>query len=182
MGQNQLIYATLSITHFMTIQDLNNMDQRELRELLYRCCGSRSWSKMMLTHFPTEDMIELLDNAEEVWNECSEEEWKEAFSQHPRIGDLESLKAKFDDGPAGEEQASVKNASGEVLENLASANEEYEKKFGYIFIVCASGKSPEEMLDLLRRRMNNQPATEIRIAADEQMKITRLRLEKMLQS
>ena len=166
----------------MTIHDLNNMDQRELKELLYQCCGSRGWSKMMLTHFPTEDLVELIENAEEAWNECSEEEWKEAFSQHHRIGDLETLKARFEGNAAGEEQASVKSASRETLEELARANEEYEKKFGYIFIVCASGKSPEELLELMKSRMNNPPAIEMRIAADEQMKITRLRLEKMLQS
>jgi len=166
----------------MTIHDLNSMDQRELRDLLYQCCGSRGWAKMMLTHFPAEDMIDLFENAEEVWYECSEEEWKEAFEQHPRIGDLKTLREKYAGSEAGKEQAGVFDASDQTLDALAEANNAYEKKFGYKFIVCATGKSPEEMLGLVHSRLENNPTVELKNAADEQMKITRLRLEKVLQS
>ena len=164
----------------MTIADLNNMEQRKLRELLFGCCGSTGWSKMMLTHFPAEDLVDLLENAEEVWNECSEDEWKEAFAQHPRIGDLKALEEKFAGSDAAGEQASVMNASVATIQALAEANQEYEEKFGFIFIVFASGKSPEEMLGMIHSRLKNSKEAEIRIAADEQMKITRYRIEKLL--
>ncbi len=165
----------------MTIQDLNTMDQRKLREYLYECCGCTSWSKMMLTHFPAEDISELLENAKEAWYECSEDEWKEAFAQHPRIGDLKALEEKYSSTPAAGEQAAVMTAPPETLRELADANREYEDKFGYIFIVFASGKSPEEMLEIIRARMKNSPAVEIKVAADEQAKIMGMRLEKLLQ-
>lgn len=166
----------------MTIHDLNSMDQRKLRDLLYQSCGSKGWAKMMLTHFPAEDLVDLLENAEEVWYECSEDEWKEAFTQHPRIGDLETLKEKYGSTPAAGEQAAVLAASPQTLQALSDANQEYEKKFGFIFIVCASGKSAEEMLGMIHTRLKNSPAEELRNAADEQMKITRMRLEKLLMS
>lgn len=137
---------------------------------------------MMLTHFPAEDLVDLLENAEEVWYECSEDEWKEAFTQHPRIGDLETLKEKYGSTPAAGEQAAVLAASPQTLQALSDANQEYEKKFGFIFIVCASGKSAEEMLGMIHTRLKNSPAEELRNAADEQMKITRMRLEKLLMS
>lgn len=164
----------------MTIQDLNTMDQRKLREHLYECCGCTSWSKMMLTHFPAEDISELLENAKEVWYECSEDEWKEAFSQHPRIGDLKALEEKYSSTTAAGEQAAVLTAPPDTLRELVDANREYENKFGYIFIVCATGKSPEEMLEIIRARMNNSPAVEIKVAADEQAQIMMLRLKKLV--
>ena len=164
----------------MTIHDLNSMDQRKLKELLVECCGSNGWAKMMLTHFPAEDLVDLLENAEEVWYECSEDEWKEAFAKHPRIGDLKTLEEKYADKSAAGEQASVLTAGPQTLEALAEANREYEEKFGYLFIVCASGRSAEEMLGMIHARLKNTAAAEIRIAADEQMKITRLRLQKIL--
>lgn len=164
----------------MTIQDLNNMDQRELRDLLYTCCGSQGWSKIMMMHFPTDSFEELIENAEEEWKECSEDEWKEAFTQHPRIGDLQALREKFSNGREAGEQAGVVNAPDEVLEELARANREYEDKFGYIFIISAAGKSAAQILKNLRERLNNTPETELQTAAAEQMKITRLRLERLL--
>jgi 2-oxo-4-hydroxy-4-carboxy-5-ureidoimidazoline decarboxylase len=164
----------------MTIHDLNNMEQRKLRDLLFECCGSRGWAKMMLTHFPAEDLVDLLENAEEVWNECSEDEWKEAFSQHPRIGDIKALEEKYAGSDAAAEQATVMSASKETIQALAEANREYEEKFGFIFIVYASRKSPEEMLGMIHSRLKNSKESEIRTAADEQMKITRSRIEKLL--
>ena len=103
---------------------------------------------------PVEDLIDLFEDAEEKWYECTEDDWKEAFSHHPRIGDLDALKIKFaNDQFASNEQGSINEASTEVLKEIAHANKAYEEKFGYIFIVCASGKSAEEMLNLLRARL-----------------------------
>ena len=114
---------------------------------------------------------------------CSEKDWKEAFSHHPKIGDLESLKKKFSStaGWASDEQSGVNTASQQIIEALADGNKKYEEKFGYIFIVCAAGKSAEEMLAIFKSRLQNSPEVEIEIAADEQNKITKLRIEKLLE-
>ena len=167
----------------MTLHDLNTMDQRLLKEELMKCCGSTSWVKMMMTYFPADDLVELLEDAEEVWYELSKDDWKEAFSHHPRIGDLESLKQKFASTAewASGEQSGVNTASQQVLEALAEGNRLYEEKFGYIFIVCATGRSAEEMLEMLQLRLQNSPAEELEIAADEQNKITKLRIEKLVE-
>lgn len=167
----------------MTLHDLNTLSQPQLREVLKKCCSSTSWVKMMMTHFPAEDLVEILETAEETWYSCSEDDWKEAFSGHPEIGDVSALEEKFKSTAAwaGNEQSSVRQSSKETIEALAEGNRLYRDKFGYIFIVCATGKSAEEMLGLLHARMQNNPAEEIRIAAEEQNKITKLRLEKLLE-
>lgn len=136
----------------------------------------------MLPFFPADDLVELLEDAEEQWFKCSEEDWKHAFAQHPKIGDLDSLKRKFasTDQLASVEQSGVNSASQNTIEALAEANKKYEDKFGYIFIVCATGKSADEMLGILQARLPNDPKEELEIAADEQNKITKLRLEKLL--
>lgn len=136
----------------------------------------------MLVFFPADDLVELLEDAEQQWYQCSEKDWKEAFDNHPKIGDKESLKKKFASTAqwASAEQSAVNKASAETIEALAKANLEYEKKFGYIFIVCATGKSATELLSILESRLKNDPKEEIMIAADEQNKITKLRIEKLL--
>ncbi len=137
----------------------------------------------MLPFVPADDMVELLEDAEEQWWQCSESDWKEAFSHHPKIGDLASLTKKFASTAkwATGEQGGVNMATKETLGALAEGNRLYEAKFGYIFIVCATGKSADEMLVILQSRLQNSPETEIQVAADEQQKITRLRLEKLLE-
>ncbi|MNT52311.1 OHCU decarboxylase [compost metagenome] len=120
--------------------------------------------------------------AEHIWRGLGPEDWKEAFEHHPRIGDLDSLKAKYAntrDWAAGE-QSGAASAPEEVLQALAEGNQTYEAKFGHLFIVCATGKTAKEMLDLLQARLPNAPQVELGIAADEQRKITRLRLEKLI--
>jgi 2-oxo-4-hydroxy-4-carboxy-5-ureidoimidazoline decarboxylase len=136
----------------------------------------------MLGMPPAEDLIDLFEDAEEKWYECSEDDWKEAFTHHPKIGDMNALRKKFSsDQFAGEEQSSVNQASEKTLQSLKAANRKYEEKFGYIFIVMATGKSADEMLEILDTRLKNEPAQEIKIAMDEQCKITRLRLEKLFE-
>ncbi|HMK25554.1 MAG TPA: 2-oxo-4-hydroxy-4-carboxy-5-ureidoimidazoline decarboxylase [Chitinophagaceae bacterium] len=172
----------------MTLHEFNILPKQQLIEELTKCCGSSAWVKRMLPFIPADDMIELLEDAEEEWNKCSEDDWKEAFSHHPKIGDVESLAKKFAStahpiaiGWAAGEQSAVNVASKETIEALAEGNRLYEEKFGYIFIVCATGRSAEEMLMLLRSRLENKPEEEILIAADEQNKITKLRIEKLLE-
>jgi 2-oxo-4-hydroxy-4-carboxy-5-ureidoimidazoline decarboxylase len=167
----------------MTLHEFNTLPEDSLIEELTRCCGSSAWVQRMLSFIPADDLVELLEDAEEQWYKCSQEDWKEAFDHHPKIGDVRSLKKKFanTENWASDEQEGVKQASSKTLEELAKANRLYEEKFGYIFIVCASGRSAEEMLDILRSRLKNAEEKEIRIAADEQNKITKLRLEKLLE-
>ena len=166
----------------MTLHELNTIDKQKLRDELFKCCGSSAWVEKMLKVFPMDDLVELLEDAEEKWFECSEADWKEAFSYHPEIGDTESLKTKFNNpGWAAGEQAGVNEASQKTLEVLAEGNRLYKDRFGYIFIVCATGKPAEEMLGLLHARLPNAPEEEIKIAADELNKITKIRLEKLLE-
>jgi 2-oxo-4-hydroxy-4-carboxy-5-ureidoimidazoline decarboxylase len=167
----------------MTLHDFNILPQDKLVAELTKCCGSSAWVNRMLPFIPAEDLVELLEDAEEQWWKCSENDWKEAFAHHPKIGDLESLKKKFASTAelTSGEQGQVSHASEDVLKALAEGNRLYEDKFGYIFIVCATGKSAEEMLGLLHARLGNDPKEELEIAADEQNKITKLRLEKLLE-
>lgn len=166
----------------MTIQELNHLSQEQLKETLFKCCGSANWVNKMLDVFPVEDFVDLIEDAEEKWRECSEADWKEAFTHHPKIGDVESLKKKFASTAqwASGEQSGVNTASEKVLQLLSDGNKIYENKFGYIFIVCATGKSAEEMLGMLEVRLQNTAEDEIKIAADQQMQITKIRLEKLL--
>ncbi len=166
----------------MTLHELNIISQPQLKEELMKCCGSTTWVKMMMAYFPADDLVELLEDAEEMWYECSVEDWKEAFAHHPRIGDVASLTTKFSNTAAwaSHEQSNVNSAAKETIEALAQGNRLYEEKFGYIFIVCATGKSTEEMLALLQARLSNKPEDEIKIAAEEQDKITQLRIQKLI--
>ncbi|MDB5234822.1 MAG: hypothetical protein JWR44_1815 [Hymenobacter sp.] len=137
----------------------------------------------MLAIFPVADAEMLMQQATVIWNKLSEADWREAFTHHPKIGgDVAALREKFASTStwAEGEQASVKQASQATLEALAAGNSDYEQKFGYIFIVCATGKTAEEMLTLLQARLPNKPEVEILIAMGEQDKITRIRLEKLL--
>jgi len=166
----------------MTLYDLNHLSLSQRTEALMQCCGSTVWADKMSDIFPVPDADTLIKYAEGVWFACEEKDWLEAFSHHPKIGNLESLQKKFSNTAqwASGEQSLVNTASNEVLEALAQGNNLYEEKFGYIFIVSATGKSATEMLIILQSRLDNDPKDEIKIAMREQNKITRLRLEKLL--
>ena len=165
----------------MTIAEFDHLSAEEKRPLLHQCCGSTSWVNNMLTALPAEDLVDLLEIAEEQWYACHEPDWREAFTHHPKIGNIDTLKEKFASTAhfAQGEQSSVQQASEQTLQQLAEANQTYESRFGYIFIVCATGKSADEMLQLLHLRLYNNPEVEIQIAMEEQLKITKLRLEKL---
>ena len=166
----------------MTLTELNQIGPAQLREEFMKCCGCTSWAEKMVASVPFQNREEVFEKSDLFWNETKAEDWLEAFLHHPKIGDLKSLEKKFASTSklAGSEQASVHSASQKTLEDLAAGNDAYENKFGFIFIVCATGKSAGEMLELLNNRMHNNKETELRIAAAEQNKITRLRLEKLL--
>jgi 2-oxo-4-hydroxy-4-carboxy-5-ureidoimidazoline decarboxylase len=150
----------------------------EAQKLLRTCCGATHWVNRMLARRPFGSLTALLTAAREEWFRLAPEDWREAFSHHPKIGDRDALRQRFaGTGHISEkEQEGVNSASDEVLTRLADGNREYEERFGYIFIVCATGKSATEMLALLEARLQNDPDAEIRIAAGEQARITELRL------
>ena len=166
----------------MTLDDLNLLSRTEAAIAFSRCCGSSQWAKTMALRRPFYDEAELFKVADSAWRRLSPDDWLEAFSRHPKIGDVHSLREKFASTSswAEGEQSGASTASEEVLQALAAGNAAYERKFGYIFIVCATGKNADEMAALLKQRLNNDPATELPIADEEQCKITKLRLEKLL--
>ncbi|HEV2130750.1 MAG TPA: 2-oxo-4-hydroxy-4-carboxy-5-ureidoimidazoline decarboxylase [Longimicrobiaceae bacterium] len=163
---------------------LNALPDLEAQAELLRCCGSIRWARQVAQARPFASFEELLEVADGMWWSLDAEDWLEAFRAHPRIGEKKPAAGE----PAGTERWSAQEQSGmqrsrdEVRAALARGNQEYEERFGHIFLVCATGKSGEGMLALLQERLGNDPETELRVAAEEQRKITHLRLEKLLQS
>jgi 2-oxo-4-hydroxy-4-carboxy-5-ureidoimidazoline decarboxylase len=166
----------------MTFADLNALPAAARAAALATCCGSAAWVAALNQQFPFATADALLAAADQVWQNLAETDWSEAFTHHPKIGDVHALREKFASTAtwAAGEQGAVRQASPDTLEALAAGNDAYEQKFGYIFIVCATGKSADEMLALLQARLPNEPQHEIKIAMGEQAKITRLRLQKLL--
>ncbi|HTR80160.1 MAG TPA: 2-oxo-4-hydroxy-4-carboxy-5-ureidoimidazoline decarboxylase [Bacteroidota bacterium] len=166
----------------MTLEALNSLSPDEAKHELSRCCGSRTWAERVVHGRPYETVEDLYSASEKVWNGLTENDWNEAFSSHPRIGETKNVSEKFSATHtwAAAEQSGTKNAHVHVLRELEDANKRYEARFGRIFIVCATGKSAKEMLYLIKERMKNDPSTELRVAAEEQAKITKLRIEKLL--
>jgi allantoicase len=153
-------------------QRLNTRSEADARRELTACCGSSRWVEEMLRARPLED---ALTTADAIWNGLGPDDWREAFAAHPRIGER-----KADRFSAGE-QSGATGAPSETMAALAATNRQYEERFGHIYIVCATGKSAEEMLSLAQARLGNTPEDELRIAAAEQAKITRLRLLKLVE-
>ena len=148
------------------------------------CCGSKIWAQQMAHRMPFVNLGELLSAADDIWSELNREDWLEAFWHHPPIGG-KAAKAKQSATQkkwSAKEQSTAQKSSPETLAALAAENKAYADKFGYVFLIFATGKTSEEILAALRERMRNDTETELRIAAEEQRKITRLRLEKLLAS
>jgi OHCU decarboxylase len=160
---------------------LNALSEAEARAELLRCCGSKRWAERMATLRPFASEADLFAAADAVWQALDRADRLEAFTAHPRIGDLDALRAKFATTAAwaAGEQAGVAGARDDTLRRMAEGNRDYEARFGYIFIVCATGKTADEMLGLLLGRLGNDPETELAVAAREQAAITRLRLRKL---
>eukprot|EP01040_Poterioochromonas_malhamensis_P006780 gene6780-7306_t len=162
---------------------INASSVEKLEEEFGRCCGSPVWVQEMVKARPFTNVDQLIEKGNLVWWNLSVEEWQKAFAAHPKIGDRNAFRAKFaQHGWEGNEQSGTNTATEEVLEALEVLNNEYEYRNGFIFIICATGKSAVEMLTALKARVNNDSETEIQNAAGEQAKIIRLRLIKMLQS
>jgi len=161
---------------------LNQLAEPAAREALTRCCGSQRWVSEMIARRPFESTPALFEAAREVWKSLDRDDFLEAFAHHPRIGDnLSELAKRFarTASMAAREQAKVARADHETLSILRDLNQRYVERFGYIFIVCATGKSAAEMVELLHARLANDDARELVIAAEEQAKITALRLAQL---
>ena len=166
----------------MTLDELNRLDVQSARAFFSRCCTSERWIGGMASARPFSSQEQLERKAEEVWAQSDRQDILQAFEGHPKIGDINSLKAKYASTSkmAGHEQSGTEGADDKVLQSLAEGNQTYEARFGYIFIVCATGKSAAQMLALLEARLNNAPNDELAIAAAEQQKITQIRLRKLI--
>ncbi len=160
---------------------LNAMSKGAAEEALLSCCGSRAWAERMAGQRPFGSLQELRETADAVWGGLGSEAWLAAFRSHPRIGEKQAEKPTTADADrwSAEEQGSAEDVPLETLAALAEGNTAYEERFGYIFIVCAQGKNKDEILALLQSRLHNDAGAEIRIAAEEQRRITNLRLERM---
>ena len=159
--------------------EIDSASPEVARAVLQRACGSSRWVDRMMSRRPFGRDAKLLSVARIEWFGLTEIDWLEAFSHHPKIGDRDALAARFPETHdlSSTEQSGVSSAREDVLQALADGNTAYIDRFGFIFIVCATGKTAEEMLSLLRDRLSNDRASELRIAAEEQAKITALRLQ-----
>lgn len=165
-----------------TLSWLNNLPANQATTEFLKCCGSTNWARLMVTSRPFPSIDKMCAKASDIWWNLDRADWLEAFRSHPKIGQ-KTAETKVDDQSSewsAQEQSSVANAQLITLNELARLNREYEEKFGYIYIVCATGKSTDEMLEILKARIVNQPGEELRIAAGEQAKITELRLGKLI--
>lgn len=158
------------------VDRLNRLDRDKAITALLRNCGARRWAGRMADLRPFRDVAQIQDASERTWWEMHVADWMEAFGAHSRLGDHAALAKKVD----GKEQAGAKGAAAKTLKGLAKGNRDYERKFGFLFLLCATGKSAEEMLAALQARLPNDREAELRNAAVEQAKITRIRLEKFL--
>lgn len=166
----------------MTLDELNRLPEAEARAAFERCCGARAWVAAMCAARPFADAAALHAAAESAASTLERADWLEAFAHHPRLGSREALRSRFASTAAwaGEEQRGTAQASEAMLSALEAGNRSYEARFGYAFILCATGKSAAEMLAALDARMANRPEEELGNAAREQRAITRLRIDKLL--
>lgn len=166
----------------MTLAQLNDLPETAATTAFMQCCVAERWVAAMVNARPFESRQQLLDLADSFWEALAEADFLQAFEGHPKIGDVTSLKQKYASTKqlAAGEQSSVNSASDEVIQALAEGNQHYQQRYGFIFIVCATGKTAAEMLALLQARLHNERDVELRLAAAEQAKITRIRINKLL--
>jgi OHCU decarboxylase len=164
-----------------SVAAFDQMPADEAADLLLACCGARRWVEGMVARRPFHLLGVLLGNADEVWSTMSPADWREAFEHHPRLGEARSAAPQGDRGQtwSSGEQAGLSDASLELRTKLAAVNEAYEARFGFICIICATGLSVADVITLTEERLGNDLADELPIAAEEQRKITRLRLLKL---
>jgi OHCU decarboxylase len=165
-----------------TLTRWNNLPAQAAAQAVLDCCGSTRWARQLAAQRPFADESSLIVASDEIWKSLEPSDWNEAFSRHPRIGKQKASASASTQAAtwSSQEQQQAANESKEIQSALVHANREYEAHFGRIFIVCATGKSASEMLEILYGRMQNDSATELCVSAEEQRKITNLRLRKWL--
>ena len=163
---------------------LNSLTADEAAKELLQCCGSKRWAAEMANARPYANLETLLARAHEVWRSLDRNDWLEAFRSHPKIGEKKAADKVSTQSQqwSGQEQSGVASAPQDTVDSLAALNHDYEQKFGFIFIICATGKTSDEMLSALHERLEHDREAELPIAAAEQGKITELRLKKLLTS
>ena len=174
--------AVRSANHMKGVQHFNRLSPSQARKALADCCGSQKWVEQMLQRMPYPDVAYVLDTADKTWAALGPADCLEAFRHHPAIGAKRAEKTQSAAARRWSrgEQSVAQTAAPRTLAALARANEKYQAKFGHVFLICATGKTSDEILAGLERRITNDPEVELRIAAEEQRKITRIRLEKLL--
>jgi OHCU decarboxylase len=167
-----------------SLRRLNELPASDAESEFLKCCGSKKWASAMTAARPFASAQAMLDEADTLFASLSDQDWLEAFRAHPKIGEKKAVTAQSDTAQkwSAQEQSKTANAAATVMEALAKGNRAYLQRFGFIFIVCASGKTADEMLAMLNERMAHDAAVELRVAAAEQRKITQLRLQKLLES
>jgi 2-oxo-4-hydroxy-4-carboxy-5-ureidoimidazoline decarboxylase len=157
----------------------NAAETQSAMQVMMDCCGAHRWAREMVDQRPIPTESGLHEAADRIWDKMMESDWMEAFSHHPRIGERKAQKASSQSSAwSSQEQSSIKTAADSVLTALTHGNARYEDKFGFTYIVCATGKTPEAMLAILRRRLTNARAAELREAAEQQRQILHIRLRK----
>jgi OHCU decarboxylase len=164
----------------VNLEEFNARSVARAEQTLLDCCGSKRWATRMAAQRPFLDLNDVCATADSIWRDLEPADWLEAFARHPQIGEKAAAGSESSRRWAEGEQAGARVAAESVKAKLAERNHAYREKFGYIFIVCATGKSADEMLALLEQRLQNDSAQELTMAAEQQRLITRLRLEKLL--
>lgn len=163
------------------LQTWNAAEADAALDTMIACCAARRWCAAMVALRPVDSVAELSEAADRIWGTMEEPDWLQAFAAHPRIGDRKPAHATRKSAAwSTEEQSSTNAAAEKVLAELAEGNARYEERFGFTYIVCATGKSAEEMLAILNRRLSSDRASELREAAEQQRQITQIRLGKWL--
>jgi OHCU decarboxylase len=164
-----------------TLASWNKADAQAARDAMLACCGARRWASAMVAARPIDSIVDLSAAADRVWSKMQEPDWMEAFACHPRIGERKAAHAsKKSVAWSKQEQSSAEDAAESVLSQLAAGNARYEQRFGFTYIVCATGKSAGEMLAILNRRLANDRQAELIEAVEQQRQITQIRLGKWL--
>lgn len=164
------------------LQTWNSADEPEAIRQLLHCCAAQRWAQALTAQRPLLNEEALFHAGDTVWATMQEPDWMDAFAAHPRIGERKAAAASAESAAwSSQEQSSVDTAQTQLLRLLAEANARYEDTFGFTYIVCATGKSAEQMLDILKRRLGNTREAELREAAEQQRQITQIRLRKWLQ-
>jgi len=166
------------------INRINSIPSEQAEAEFLKCCGSRRWAAKMTAERPFENLEEMVTAADRIWWALEPNDWLEAFDSHPQIGEKSAAASVARESLrwSEAEQSGTRDSTQQTMKELADLNRQYQEKFGFIYIVCATGKSADEMLALLRARLDNDPATEMLSAAAEQAKITTLRLNKRIEA